>query len=838
MIRKIVLIWLTLLPGSLAHGQSKQSIDSIISKMTHVDMIRQLLVVDDAGELADSIGGIVVTAPVLNGEKRFENSLKFHGFAPLVFTEYNAEILQATDEMARGFLNVELLSAVNEPHLLYESGKYIGQEYRDVGVHGFLEVAELFPEDSWRNSEFLKGLEDSGLVPTDSIQLISAEDFKPELRDLSGKTIMIRIDPSAIQPFIDRYEIFLRENPSAESILTALCRKVLAVKLKYQSDDTAPQRKQIDPELLSNEIARAAITLLANEPKMIPVATLENKKIAIVSVCTSSDGEFAEFVANYTPAEHFKIDANSSIGEFSRLWSSLANYDLIIEAVYGEELETSESNGNFAIFQRWLNASGRCITAWIGEPGKLRDQESVLEAPCLLASWHIPHSGQLIPQVIFGGMGEEGVSPVSLNESYNKGFGISQEGIGRLGYNLPELLNLDSKTLLKIDSLTTFAIRQGAIPGCQVLVAKDGQVIYQKSFGYHTYDSLRQVKNTDLYDMASITKVSAALPALMLLYDQGKFNPDATLSTYLPYFKSSNKSDLTFRELLTHQAGLTAWIPFWQSELKKNGKFRKRAISSRESKKYSYELANGLYLKNNFQKRIYKVIKSSPLGEKKYLYSDLSFYLYPEIVEKLSGHRYEDFLLANFYKPLGAETMTYNPQVKYRLDRIIPTEYDSLFRKQLIHGHVHDEGSALMRGVSGHAGLFADGNDLAKLWQMYCNYGEYGGRRFISKATMQEFTRCQFPENDNRRALGFDRPMPVPKPDGNTAVSVSQSSFGHTGFTGNFVWVDPEINLVYIFLSNRVYPTRNNTKLYDLNIRTNIQEVIYEAIRKVEEKGQ
>lgn len=399
-------------------------------------------------------------------------------------------------------------------------------------------------------------------------------------------------------------------------------------------------------------------------------------------------------------------------------------------------------------------------------------------------------------------------------------------------------MSINSRTLSGIDSLAAFAIRQRAIPGCQIIVAKDGQVIYQKSYGYHTYDSLRQVKNTDLYDLASVTKVAAALPALMLLYDQGKFNPDATLSTYLPYFKNSNKSDLTFRELLTHQAGLTPWIPFWQHEMKKNGKFRKRAISDRESNKYSYQIAGELYLKNNFQKHIYKEIKDSPVGEKKYLYSDLSFYLYPEIVENLSGQKYEDFLLDNFYKPLGAETMTYNPMVNYRLDRMVPTEYDSLFRKQLIHGQVHDEGAALMRGISGHAGLFADVNDLAKLWQMYCNYGEYGGRRFLSDSTMHEFTRCQFPENNNRRALGFDRPMPVPKPDGNTAVSVSQSSFGHTGFTGNFVWVDPEIDLVYIFLSNRVYPTRNNTKLYDLNIRTNIQEVIYEAISNGEGKGQ
>jgi len=839
MLRKLSLICIVLVPALSPYPkvQAQNHLDSIVSNMTRTDKIRQLLVVEGAGDLADSIGGAVVE-PLLNRENHAEKSVITNLFSPLIFADLTGELLVAADEKTSDFVNVKLLSAVNEPHLLYESGRYIGQKSVAWGINGFLQSASLFPGDDWRDSEFLKGLEDVGMIPVYAIQFVSADEFDMEMSSVSGKTIMIRIDRREIQPFIDRCNAFLSQNPSADAKLSALCQDVLAVKLKYQSDDSELKSKQIDPEFLSNEIARAAVTLLANEPKMIPVLHLENKKIAFISVGTSADGDLKDFVAKYASVDHFTISANSTISVFSKLWSDLANYDLLIEVVHGDELETSssETSGNFAMFQRWLNASGRCITSWIGDPDKLRDQKSVLEAPCLLASWQNDYSGQLIPQVIFGGMGVEGVLPVTLNELFKKGFGISQDGIGRLGYNMPESLNLDSKTLQKIDSLVTFAINQHAIPGCQILVAKDDQVIYQKSFGYHTYDSLRQVKDTDLYDMASLTKVSAALPALMLLYDQGKFNPDATLSTYLPYFKNSNKSDLTFRELLTHQAGLTAWIPFWKNEMKENGKFRKRAINTRESKKYSYEIAGGLYLKNNFQKRIYKEIKSSPVGEKKYLYSDLSFYLYPEIVEKLSGQKYEDFLRDNFYKPLGAETMTYNPLAEYPFDRIVPTEYDSLFRKGQIQGKVHDEGAALMRGVSGHAGLFADANDLAKMWQMYCNYGQYGGHQFLSDSTMHEFTRCQFPENDNRRALGFDRPMPVVKPDGNTAVSVSQTSFGHTGFTGNFVWVDPEINLVYIFLSNRVYPTRNNTKLYDLNIRTNIQEVIYEAIREGLEK--
>jgi CubicO group peptidase (beta-lactamase class C family) len=276
------------------------------------------------------------------------------------------------------------------------------------------------------------------------------------------------------------------------------------------------------------------------------------------------------------------------------------------------------------------------------------------------------------------------------------------------------------------------------------------------------------------------------------------------------------------------------YIVYWQTAQKKNGKYRRKTLSNEPSKGYQYEITPGLYLHDEYRDKIYKQIKKSKLGEKTYKYSGLTFLLYPEIIESITGQDYNDYLQQNFYKPLGAISLTYNPLEKYDLEDIVPTEYDSLFRKGQVHGTVHDEAAAVMRGVSSNAGLFANANDLAKLFQMYCNYGTFGSREYLSEETLLEFTRCQYPENDNRRGLGFDRPLPEPHEDGNTAKSVSQSSFGHTGFTGTFAWADPEYNLVYIFLSNRVYPTRANTKLYKMNVRTNIQQVIYEAMGAVE----
>jgi CubicO group peptidase (beta-lactamase class C family) len=262
-------------------------------------------------------------------------------------------------------------------------------------------------------------------------------------------------------------------------------------------------------------------------------------------------------------------------------------------------------------------------------------------------------------------------------------------------------------------------------------------------------------------------------------------------------------------------------------------KFKWHTFKADSSKRYPFEVAENLYLHRRYYKKIYKEIKRSPLNQKSgYEYSDLSFYLYPLIIKKITGQNFEEYLKDKLYKPLGASSLTFNPLRYYSKDQIVPTEYDSTFRKQLIQGMVHDEGAALLNGYSGHAGLFGNSNDLLKVWQLYLNKGSFGDLGFVRSTTVDEFTRCQFCQQDNRRAIGFDRPQKNPSVNGNAAISASQRSFGHTGFTGIFIWADPETKLIYAFLSNRVYPTRKNSTLFKLNTRTNIQEVFYKAIRK------
>ena len=392
---------------------------------------------------------------------------------------------------------------------------------------------------------------------------------------------------------------------------------------------------------------------------------------------------------------------------------------------------------------------------------------------------------------------------------------------------------MDSKILgHRIDSLMNQAINMKATPGGQILVAKDQKVIFHEAYGEHVYHDTIKVKKDDLYDLASVTKISASMAALMKLYDEEKFNLNGTLADHLPKFRRSNKADIPFRDLLTHQGRLPSGLPFWQNTLRKNGSYRWWTIKKNYSRRYPIRITDEMYLHRNYDDKMVEAIRKAPLlKEKEYRYSDLFFILAPRVVESRTEENFPMFLEKNFYGPLGATSLGFNPE--YPEYKIVPTENDFMFRHQAIEGQVHDEGAALLGGVSGHAGLFANANDLAKLLQMYLNMGEYGGKRYLEEETVRKFTRRHFLDSDNFRALGFDKRRP--NSEGvvnNTAPDASQASFGHTGFTGIMVWMDPEINLLYIFLSNRVHPTRNNQRLYSLHTRTKIQQVLYDSLKE------
>lgn len=392
----------------------------------------------------------------------------------------------------------------------------------------------------------------------------------------------------------------------------------------------------------------------------------------------------------------------------------------------------------------------------------------------------------------------------------------------------------------KVDSIVTNGIENEAFPGAQILVAEKGNIIFHKAYGHHTYDSIQPVGLNDIYDLASVTKILGPLPALMKLVEQGKLDLDVPFSTYWePWRRRKDKKDITLREILAHQAGLEPYIVFLSKVLKKNGQLKNRFVKTSKRNRFENEAYDGLYVKNRFNRKMYRMINRSEVSEdKKYRYSGLTFLIFPGLIEQLTGVPYERYLKENFYKPIGAKTLCFLPMAKGFSNKIVPTEVDTLYRQTLTQGWVHDENASLLGGISGNAGLFGAATDLAKMMQLYVQFGDFNGNRLLSEEVVQEFIQIQFPDNENRRGLGFDKPLiendTLPLSKAYPAPEVSAKSFGHSGFTGTFVWADPENQLVYIFLSNRVYPTRDNRNLYGLNIRSAIQQVFYKALSRVE----
>lgn len=394
------------------------------------------------------------------------------------------------------------------------------------------------------------------------------------------------------------------------------------------------------------------------------------------------------------------------------------------------------------------------------------------------------------------------------------------------------------KTLMesKVDSVMQRGIHEKAFPGAQVLVAKNNEIVFHKTYGFHTYDSIQAVAKNDIYDLASVTKILGPLPALMKLVDEGKLDLDAPFSTYWTSWRNvKDKKDLTLREILSHQAGLIPYIIFLD-KVTKQGKPKRKYLRNVSSNHFSKQVYDSLFISDRYQKKMYRIIKRSKVSDvKKYRYSGLSFLIYPELITRLTGMDYETYLQKTFYTPLNCQTLGFNPETKRYPNKIVPTEIDTLFRKTLVRNWVHDENAALMGGVSGNAGLFGSADDLAKMLLFYQNMGQtMDGNQLISRKTVAEFTKIQYPENENRRGLGFDKPLigndTLALEDAYPSPKTSAKSFGHAGFTGTFVWADPENQLVFIFLSNRVHPYRTHRKLYELNIRTSLQDIFYDAL--------
>ncbi len=577
------------------------------------------------------------------------------------------------------------------------------------------------------------------------------------------------------------------------------------------------------PEAAAWLATKESIVLLRNESGVVPLRNKEKQRISWMTFGMGEKNVFGETLAKFPQGEPVR--------------KYFTKDDLIIMAL--DAAEYSPVNPDFQQFEERVKnftQNYNVVAVLFGNPQILNQFEAFRQARALLVVPGIDSLSQSVAaQIIFGGCAANGKLGTDVGTFFKKGAGLATPENFRLGFAPPETVGLDGQLLDdSISAIVEAGIRAKAYPGAQVLVAKDGKIVFHKAYGYHTYDSLQVLKTTDIYDFASVTKVTTTLPALMKMYDEGKFDLDAPLRRYLKTFKKSDKSDVTYRQFLAHNGGLKPSIVFWREAKNGDGTWKKRSFRDHYSRRYPIRVTDSLFLFKKYKKQIFKGIRDLSLNEKPgYVYSDLSFILYPAVVEKLTHVPLEAYLKQTFYRPLGAYTLTYNPLNSFPAERIVPTERDTFFRKKQIHGTVHDETAAMLGGVSGHAGLFGSAEDLAKLVQLYLNGGEYGGQCFISEAAMREFTRCQFCETGNRRGLGFDKPLiEYDAKESYMAKDASPASFGHSGYTGTFFWADPEYNLQVIFFSNRVYPDRSSRGLYDLNIRPRIHQVVYDAMKK------
>lgn len=686
-----------------------------------------------------------------------------------------------------------------------------------------------------------------GLVFTDALNMKGVSKFyKPGEADvralLAGNDVLLFAEdvPTAITEIKKAIE---RGDISQEEI-DKRCMKILLAKQwsglnhysKIKLKNLYEDLNTPNAELINRKLTEASLTLLQNKNDILPLQNLDSAKIASLSLGYKGLSIFQQTLSNYASVKHFGVEKDAKAPAFDTLLSQLKNYNPIIVHINNTNNKPDKDFGLTPQVLAMLKAiikEHKVIVNVSANPYILAKMDSIQFADAVIMSYeNSDYSESYSAQLIFGGVGATGKLPVTASQYFKVGTGINTKAV-RLKYTIPEELGVDSKKLAKIDSIALSGIKEKVFPGCQVLVAKDGKVIYQKSFGHHTYDTKIKVKNTDLYDIASITKIAASTASLMKLVDEGKVNLDNPLCYYMPELEGSNKQNIVIREMMTHQAGLKDWIPFWIKTVNKDGTYKEGIYNKTPNDVFYKRVANDLYINKNYEDTIYKRIIESPVKDAgKYLYSDLGYYFLKKIIEKETGAALNVYAQNSFYAPLGLTTMGYKPLARFDLNRIVPTEFDAKFRKQQVHGDVHDQGAAMLGGVGGHAGLFSNSNDLAVMMQMFMNYGTYGGKRYIDSTTLYKFTECQYCINgENRRAIGFDKPEMNPDKDSPVCKAVSYMSFGHAGFTGTLAWADPKTGIIYIFLSNRVYPDADDNKLSKAGTRGKIHAVIYDAMK-------
>ena len=673
-----------------------------------------------------------------------------------------------------------------------------------------------------------------GLVVTDALNMKGVSDFSGNesaslASFLAGADLLLIPDDLRLA-FADIRNALLSGTISEERLSHSV-KKILSAKYDsnlHESKTVNPDNLQADLKTseftaLRHQLAEASLTVIRNEGNVLPIQKLEDSQIAYVSIGEDTGEPFLDRLQHYTSVDQLTL---------SEILSSKNNYSHVVVGLHqpdhspfiNHKLNTDVIAKIDSLCQKF-----NVILVTFANPYSISKLPLEKCKSVVLAYQNNPIFQSKAAQLVFGALGANAKLPVPVG-LYPQGSGIDISPIDRLSYGHPKQVGMDDKVLETVDLMATQAISDSVTPGMQILVAKSGKVIYHKSFDHMRYSKQTPIRWFHRYDLASLTKILASVPLAMREYERDSLFLHAPISDLLEGYEKSNKANMNFQALFSHHAGIQPWLPFYKNTLnEKTNRPQKKLYRNKQKRKHTVQVSEDLFLRTKYLDVIRDEILDSPLLDSLYYkYSDLPFYMFKEYIEDQYKQRMDQLVEEKFYAPIGASHLGYLPLQEIDVNQVVPSEMDDYYRQAEVQGFVHDMGAAMQNGVGGHAGLFSNANDVAKMMQMFMQGGLYGGRNFFSPSTISHFNTRHYESLNNRRGIGFDKQQF--EDPGPTCLCASDQSFGHSGFTGTFAWADPVSDLVYVFLSNRTYPTMENTKMVDTNLRSEIQRVIYKAI--------
>jgi beta-glucosidase-like glycosyl hydrolase/CubicO group peptidase (beta-lactamase class C family) len=684
-----------------------------------------------------------------------------------------------------------------------------------------------------------------GLVITDALEM-------------KGVTKHFRSDEIAIMAFVAGNDILLmpsnidlafaglrqafKKGILLEEVLDLRVRKILEAKYRFRLDSLVLPDPVMATSMafdanaigVKHKLIEEAITVAQNHKAYIPLVNIIKPKIATLALGSATVTKFQERLDSYMEVDHYHAPHSLAGTDQESLIKELRRYDKIIVSTHHMTNKAQDQYGltkEMLGLIQWLNRETEIILVVFGTPYSLQYFENI--GHIIMAYEDTPETEDITAQGLMGVFGFRGKLPVTASSIFPALHGFTTPSLQRMGYSVPERVGMVSDSLNRIGEIAAQMVRERAAPGCQVVIARDGRIIYQKAFGHHTYSGEQTVQLTDLYDVASITKVVATTPAVMMLTKEGVMSMQKALGQYLPWLKGSNKQHMVLERVMAHHAGLKSWIPFFENTIRVEEDtviiMQPSAYCDQLSVPYMLHVGDGLFLDTMYIDSLRNWIIQSPLNaDGQYVYSDLGFIMLAEIIRNETGMTLDKFAAHMFYEPMGLRRIGYQPLKQFDPGQIVPSEIDDYFRCQELDGYVHDMASAFLGGVSGNAGVFSNAEDIAIFFQMIMNGGRYGGWQYLDPELIKSFTTRY--QHSTRRGIGFDMKELDTSRTQLTSRYSSNSTYGHTGFTGACVWNDPEQRLTYVFLSNRTYPTMRNDKLQRLNIRERIHSRAYRAI--------